>query len=181
MPDEWDKDWGEPQIDPYVLMERRWRHSRRRPTKHDPVFSQEEIIGAAFAGNSASLEMVASNRRFPTRRHWRHHVHSEFGLPCDDECKPRTTYSGTSLIERIKAAVNLDDFADRFTELRGQRNRTGKCFLHGETHGQSFSIYENYDGERKWKCFGACGIGGDVLDLIQACDERGIEWRPQKT
>lgn len=30
----------------------------------------------------------------------------------------------------------------------------------------SFSIYWNAQGRQKWKCHGACGVGGDVIDLI---------------
>lgn len=147
--------------------------------RHQPVFSLQAMQNAFEAGDlPAVLRMAEFNREYPTRRFWHHRVHSEFGIPCDELCKPSFRKTGGSLIDRIKAAYDLEEFAGRFTRLR---NRHGKCFLHGETHGESFSFFETHDGELKWKCFGACGLHGDVLDLMEAMDERGIEWRQNGT
>jgi hypothetical protein len=68
-------------------------------------------------------------------------------------------------IARIKAALRLEDYAGRFTQLRpGGRDRLRSlCPLHRE-RSASFVIYTN---QQRWHCFGACSSGGDVIDLAQ--------------
>ncbi len=120
------------------------------------------------------LRLHAFNVRWPTKRHWHHQVHSDFDLPCDELCSPAPKRKGGSdLIQRIKQAYRIEDIAEKHTRLRGNSVLKGKCFLHGEQHGEAFTVWVD---DQKWKCFGACGIGGDVLDLVRAMKERGIEW-----
>lgn len=166
------------QIDPYILLERRWRKSLvRRPNKHDPVFSTGHILQEAHDGSATALRLIAFNRAYPSKRHWHHRVHLEFGEPCDDECKPKHTYTGSSVvrsfIERIKDAYTIEDIAGQHMQLRGTHTLGGPCFLHGGS-GDEFKIWVD---EQKWRCFGQCLIGGDVIDLIRAMKERGIEWQ----
>lgn len=150
-------------------------HSVTPSNRHQPVFSLQAMRNAFEAGALEDvLRMREFNRQFPTRRFWHHHVRATLGLPCDDLCKPSIKRTSVGLIDRVKAAYDLEEFANRFTRVSLQRN--GQCFLHGETRGESFSIYETSDGEVKWKCFGACGIGGDIIDLVRAMDERGMTW-----
>ena len=71
--------------------------------------------------------------------------------------------AGGDLFERAKALVLVEDFAGRFTELvASSSNRLrGLCPLHDERTG-SFVVYVD---SQTWHCFGACGAGGDVVEL----------------
>lgn len=77
-----------------------------------------------------------------------------------------------NLIERIKAAYRIEDIAEKHTHLRGSHTLSGPCFLHGGS-GSEFVIWVD---EQRWKCWGACGTGGDVIDLIREMKERNLEW-----
>ncbi len=77
-------------------------------------------------------------------------------------------------VARLKAALRVEDIAGRLTTLRGNSVLSGKCPLHGERNGQSFVVWID---SQSWRCFGRCGVGGDVLNLIAECMDRDIEWR----
>lgn len=80
-----------------------------------------------------------------------------------------------SFINRLKRSYRVEDVASRLTELWGHGDLlTGKCPLHSERKGRAFAIWTE---SQRWRCFGKCGIGGDVIDLVRECRERGIEWR----
>jgi hypothetical protein len=68
-------------------------------------------------------------------------------------------------IAKIKATIRLEDYAGRFTQLRpcGRDRLKGLCPMHQEKSG-SFYIYVD---QLKWHCFGACGSGGDLIDLVE--------------
>lgn len=88
--------------------------------------------------------------------------------------RPQRRYplpQGESLISRLKAAYRVEDLAARWTELRGGNTLSGKCPLHNEQHGRSFAVWVD---SQRWRCFGKCGIGGDVIDLARAAKERGL-------
>lgn len=126
-------------------------------------------------GWESSDQLEAALRHRPTKAEWHHTFLQGFGLPCDAQCRHRKPSGRTlSLIDRIKDHYRIEDIASRLTDLRGYNPMTGKCPLHGEVHGTAFVVWPE---DQKWKCFGACGIGGDVIDLMRACKERGIEWR----
>jgi hypothetical protein len=49
------------------------------------------------------------------------------------------------------------------------RKKTIVCPLPQHVHKHrtpSFSIFTTPNGQQKWKCFGSCGLGGDILDLV---------------
>ena len=83
--------------------------------------------------------------------------------------RPKQTYSGNSPIARLKA-LDLATVAGRYTELRpaGPGKLKGRCPLHQE-RTPSFYVYED---SKRWHCFGACGAGGDVIDLLAAVRRR---------
>lgn len=88
--------------------------------------------------------------------------------------KPHRSLSlppGEDLIARLKAAYRVEDMASRWTDLRGGNTLLGKCPLHNEQQGRSFAVWVD---SQRWKCFGKCGIGGDVIDLARAAKERGL-------
>ncbi len=66
----------------------------------------------------------------------------------------------------------------------GIRALLWRCPFHHEHRGYSLAVWA--DG---WRCFGACGIAGDVLDWLQryrgmsfneACDYLGAEHKPER-
>ena len=68
-------------------------------------------------------------------------------------------------IAELKASLDLAEVTQHYTELRlaGPGKLKGKCPLH-EERTPSFYVYED---SQKWRCFGACATGGDVLDLLR--------------
>ena len=77
--------------------------------------------------------------------------------------RPKPVYGDNSLIARLKR-LDIVDVARRFTELTGNGNRLrGRCPLHQERTG-SFYVYLDTN---RWRCYGACASGGDIIDLIQ--------------
>lgn len=141
--------------------------------RHDPVYPVEHLQELLEQGETEQvLRLAEFHKAYPTKRHWHHHVHSAFGVPCDDICKPSRTYTGQSLIEKVNAAYRIEDIAARHTNLRGTHTLSGPCFLHAGS-GSEFVVWVD---EQRWKCFGRCGIGGDALDLIRACKEGGFDW-----
>jgi hypothetical protein len=86
----------------------------------------------------------------------------------------RKATAGLSLFERVKAAVAIEDIAERVTNLNGQGNvLSGACPLHGGS-GTEFVIWRDI---QYWKCYGRCEVGGDVIHLVKELMERGIEWQ----
>ena len=110
-----------------------------------------------------------------------HRIHMMFtpDEPCGEDCKGikqsyRSGMGGLSLIERIKMSSRIEDTAGAFTELRGNKTLTGKCFLHNEQRGESFVIWTE---PQLWKCYGKCNVGGDYINLIMECKKRGLNWK----
>ena len=83
-------------------------------------------------------------------------------------------YDSRGPIAAIKAAYRVEDIAARLTDLHGGDVLTGKCPLHREREGQAFAVWVR---DQRWRCFGKCGVGGDVVDLINEARGRGL-WTP---
>jgi hypothetical protein len=79
--------------------------------------------------------------------------------------RPVPAFPHHGRIAAIKAAIRLEDYAGRFTQLRpsGRDRLKGLCPIHRE---QTASFYV-YTDQQKWHCYGACGSGGDVIDLAE--------------
>lgn len=85
--------------------------------------------------------------------------------------RPARTWGTNSPIARLKA-LDIGDVACKFTDLQGSGTRLqGRCPLH-EERTASFHVY--LDSQRWW-CFGACGEGGDVVDLIRRLRVKGSQ------
>lgn len=71
----------------------------------------------------------------------------------------------------ILKSLDISDVALRFTNLTpaGSGKSRGLCPMHQEKT-PSFYVYTD---SQKWRCFGACASGGDVIDLLQIIKERG--------
>lgn len=77
--------------------------------------------------------------------------------------RPKRVYGDNSPIARLKA-LDIAQVAGKVTTLTGTGNRLkARCPLHKE---KTASFYLYLDTNR-WRCFGACADGGDVVDLIQ--------------
>ena len=84
--------------------------------------------------------------------------------------KPYTGPKGVNKFAAIKAAVRLEEFAGRYTDLLngGPNKMKGCCPLHKELT-PSFHIWLD---KQTWRCFGACAVGGDVITLAQEIMDR---------
>jgi DNA primase len=88
---------------------------------------------------------------------------------------PESTYGFRKCCEAVRAAVPIEEIAERYTELRPLGGRAwfdGLCPLpdHGD-HDPSFYIYP----PGRWWCYG-CDRGGDVIDLEFYCGGYGEKW-----
>lgn len=84
--------------------------------------------------------------------------------------RPQVLTRSDSPIARLKA-LDISQVADRFTELKpaGSGKLKGLCPLHSEKTA-SFYVYEE---SQRWRCFGACATGGDVIDLLERLSIQG--------
>ncbi|HSJ55997.1 MAG TPA: CHC2 zinc finger domain-containing protein [Anaerolineae bacterium] len=75
-------------------------------------------------------------------------------------------------IDRIKAAVRVEDVAARYVpSLRRVGERlVGLCPFHDDTE-PSLNIWP---ASQSWYCFGACRMGGDVIDFLQQAEGIGF-------
>lgn len=91
--------------------------------------------------------------------------------------RTRPTVAGSrNLFQRVKQAVSVQELAERFTPLQpaGPGKLKGLCPLH---HERTASFYVYQDSQR-WKCFGACASGGDVVELARRLMDLGKLGRP---
>lgn len=88
----------------------------------------------------------------------------------DRRSRPPRTWGKNSPIAKMKAENRIEDVAERVTQLTKTGDKLkGRCPFHQE---RSASFYVFPDTQRWW-CFGACGGGGDVVDLINRLRDRG--------
>lgn len=75
-------------------------------------------------------------------------------------------------VETIKRQVDLVEYIGRFTKLtRAGRNYRGLCPFHSEKT-PSFYVFPE---RGTWRCFGACGEGGDLFTFVQK--REGVDFR----
>jgi DNA primase len=68
-----------------------------------------------------------------------------------------------SVIEEVKQRVDIVDFISRYTTLERAGSRyKGLCPFHDE-RTPSFFVSPDHDS---WRCFGACGTGGDIYEFV---------------
>ena len=83
--------------------------------------------------------------------------------------RPKPTVTTNSPITRLKT-LDLVTVAERFTKLVPVGDKVKVlCPLHEE---KTASFYVYPEGQR-WRCYGACGKGGDIVDLLDALGEQG--------
>ena len=83
--------------------------------------------------------------------------------------RPKPTPTANSPIARLKS-MNLVAVAEQFTRLVPVGNKLkGLCPLHQERTPSFYVIPDR----QKWRCYGACAKGGDIVDLLDALAEQG--------
>jgi hypothetical protein len=105
-----------------------------------------EVFGAPYEGPSWSFSVVLPQIVQELERRKKPKVVSDNSL--------------VAILKRLDIAV----VAARYTDLKpaGHNRLKGKCPLHQEKT-PSFYIYED---TQRWRCYGACASGGDVIDLL---------------
>lgn len=78
---------------------------------------------------------------------------------------------GSEIFQTVKSAIDIAELAGQYTELHeaGPGRLKGRCPLHNERTA-SFFVFRT---EQRWRCFGACGDGGDVIELTRRLMEKG--------
>ena len=127
-----------------------------------------------------ALSLTPYNNHFPTEaearlahRVWSLALYGWKGakLPFPgDRPHIRRSRHGNGLFESLHQ-VDLADYASRFTTLRpaGPGKWRGLCPLHDERTA-SFYVYTD---PWRWRCYGACAIGGDIVALARERKKRG--------
>lgn len=82
----------------------------------------------------------------------------------DARNRPAPQFAGSRYAD-FKATNRVEDIAAQYTRLipAGPNKFKGCCPMHSE---RTPSFIVNTDTQ-KWRCFGACATGGDVIDLVQ--------------
>ena len=86
--------------------------------------------------------------------------------------RPAPAYVGSDIFAKVKSAVAVEDLAMRYTDLKpaGSGKLKGRCPLH---HERTASFYV-YSDSNRWRCYGRCAEGGDVIYLAQRLMDGGI-------
>src|SRR5438132_6766292 len=72
-----------------------------------------------------------------------------------------------SVTDEIKARLDIVNFLSQYIQLKkAGRNYTGLCPFHAEKT-PSFVVFPD---SQNWRCFGACGEGGDIFNFIMKHD-----------
>ena len=99
---------------------------------------------------------------------WQAHVLPELQKEIERRSRP-VLPAGFGPIARLKT-LDITTVVSKFTELTGSGDKPkGRCPLHDE---KSASFYVYADSQR-WRCYGACASGGDVIELLQRLAARG--------
>ena len=104
----------------------------------------------------------------PTDEFWQAQVLPELQKEIERRSRPALP-AGGGPIARLKT-LDIISVAGRFTELTGSGDKPkGRCPLHEE---KTASFYVYADSQR-WRCYGACASGGDVIELLQRLVAKG--------
>jgi len=122
---------------------------------HSPNFptAEAEVL---FWNSVANLR----GRAFPTRP-----------APQSNRAPTYSSVGRPSLFKNVKDRVRIETVAEKLTELRPAGSALkGRCPFHVERTA-SFVVWPK---TQRWRCFGACATGGDVIELQRYAMERGI-------
>ena len=77
------------------------------------------------------------------------------------------------LKDQIKAHLKIEDIIGQTVELKRHGNYlTGLCPFHQNTNTPAFVVWP---GSQAWRCFGACGEGGDIFSFVMKRDHLSFE------
>ena len=107
---------------------------------------------------SWSNEWRRSLPRIVTENQWRRLFH------LNEDLEPRVLLRKNGLDPaRLKQSILLSSIVEQYAPITARGGKFwARCPFHDEKH-PSFLID---DAKGRWRCFGACGIGGDVIDFI---------------
>ena len=133
--------------------------------------AMSEVIEAMDAPLAQVLDDLGLPRFAPENSFWRGQILPLLQRRVRRAERPARSGS-VNLFERVKAAVPVEDLAGRFTDLKpaGPGKLKGRCPLHDE---RTASFYVFADSGR-WRCFGRCAEGGDVITLAQRLIDGGL-------
>ena len=152
--------------------------ARRNLVETAATFSAEtcrgmsEVIEAMDAPLAQVLNDLGLPRLAPEDSFWRGQILPLLQHRIRQTERPAGAYAGGNIFEEVKAAVAVEDLASRYTDLKhaGAGKLKGRCPLH---HERTASFYVFTDSGR-WRCFGRCAEGGDVISLAQRLMDRGL-------
>ena len=144
---------------------------RRALRSRTPEELKEMVRGIArhartlpYVLKAFGLPMVPPDEEF-----WQAHVLPELKKEIERRSRPALP-AGFGPIPRLKARLDIITVASKFTELTGSGDKPkGRCPLHEE---KTASFYVYADSQR-WRCYGACASGGDVIELLQRLAAKG--------
>lgn len=91
----------------------------------------------------------------------------------DSRVRPAEMVMMDKLKDQIKARLRLEDIIGRTVELKRHGNYlTGFCPFHQNTNTPAFVVWP---GSQTWRCFGACGEGGDIFSFVMKRDNLSFE------
>ncbi|MCQ3976147.1 MAG: hypothetical protein DPW09_22190 [Anaerolineae bacterium] len=74
---------------------------------------------------------------------------------------------------QIRATLKIEDIIGRTVELKRHGNYlTGFCPFHQNTNTPAFVVWPS---SQTWRCFGACGEGGDIFSFVMKRDNLSFE------
>jgi DNA primase len=72
------------------------------------------------------------------------------------------------IVSKIKNKIDIHDVVAETVMLKQSgRSYTGMCPFHANTNTPAFVVWPD---EGRWRCFGACNEGGDVIDFVMRRD-----------
>ena len=144
---------------------------RRALRSRTPEELKDMVRGIAYHARTLPYVLKAFGLPMvpPDEEFWQAQVLPELKKEIKRRSRPALPV-GFGPIARLKARLDIITVAGMFTELTGSGDKPkGRCPLHEE---KTASFYVYADSQR-WRCYGACASGGDVIELLQRLAARG--------
>lgn len=148
--------------------------NRYRITLDDLMVMEEHILGSESGINAFLRALGLPENDGPSW--WITDVLPAVRTEIARRQRPKAVATSNNPWSRVKA-LDLVEVASRYTTMApaGPGKFKAKCPLHLE---KSPSFYV-YTASQRWRCFGACAAGGDVIDLLGLMGDLDRELRKQ--